>query len=61
MGLRNLFGEVALEETQLDIRLDHGDLLVEILQQLRIMNVHLSAISGEKVDTKDIEGEHYDS
>lgn len=55
MALRNLFGDVALEATQLDINLSHGELLGEILQQLRITNIHLAAISGEKVDTQDAE------
>lgn len=61
MALRNLFGDVALESTQLDLKLDHGELLLEILQQLRIMNLHLAAISGERVNEHDIEGEHNDT
>jgi hypothetical protein len=61
MALRNLFGDVALEATQLDIKLDHGEALLEILKQLRIMNTHLAAISGERVNEHDVEGEHYDS
>ncbi len=61
MALRNLFGDVALEATQLDINLNHGDTLLDILQQLRIMNVHLQAISGEKVDEHDTEAQHNDS
>lgn len=55
MALRNLFGDVALEVTQLNTNLSHGELLGEILQQLRITNIHLAAISGEKVDTQDAE------
>ena len=55
MALRNLFGNVALESTQLDTNLTHGELLEEILKQLRMMNIHLAAISGEKVDTQDAE------
>ena len=58
MGLRNLFGDVALEETQLDIKLDHGELLLEMVRQLRIMNLHLSAISGEKIDSHDVQEDH---
>lgn len=58
MALRNLFGDVALEATQLNISLDHGELLSDILKELRIMNVHLRAISGEKVDTHDIQEDH---
>ena len=58
MALRNLFGEVSLESTQLDIKLDSGELLLDVLKQLRIMNVHLQAISGEKVDQHDIQEDH---
>ena len=61
MGLRNMFGDVALESTQLETNLSHGELLLEVLKQLRIMNMHLSAISGEKVNEHDIEGEHNDT
>lgn len=58
MGLRNMFGDVALEATQLDIKLDHGEALIEILKQLRIMNIHLAAISGERVNAQDVEVDH---
>lgn len=61
MALRNLFGDVALESTQVDINLTHGELLLEILVQLRIMNIHLAAVSGEKVSEHDTEGEQHDS
>lgn len=58
MALRNLFGDVALEDTQLDIKLDHGELLLEMVKQLRIMNLHLQAISGEKIDSHDVQEDH---
>lgn len=61
MALRNLFGDVALESTQVELNVTHGELLLEILVQLRIMNTHLAAISGERVNEQDIEGEHHDS
>ena len=55
MALRNIFGDVALESTQIETNISHGDLLLEVLKQLRMMNIHLAAISGEKVDTQDAE------
>ena len=57
MALRNLFGEVALESTQTDTKIEHGELLLEILKQLAIANKHLEAISGERVTLADINGE----
>ena len=57
MALRNMFGDVALESTQTDIKIDHGELLVDILRQLVVMNKHLAAISGERVHLDDINGE----
>lgn len=57
MALRNMFGDVALESTQVDIKLDHGELLLEILRQLVVMNKHLAAISGERVSLDEINGE----
>lgn len=61
MALRNLFGEVALESTNLEARMEQGELLLEILVQLRIMNTHLAAISGERVTETEVEGEYHDS
>lgn len=57
MALRNLFGDVALESTQVDVKLEHGELLLEILRQLVIANKHLAAISGERVSLDEINGE----
>ena len=57
MALRNMFGDVALESTQTDIKIDHGELLLEILRQLVVMNKHLAAISGERVSLDEINGE----
>lgn len=57
MALRNMFGDVALESTQVDIKIDHGELLLEILRQLVVMNKHLAAISGERVSLDEINGE----
>ena len=57
MALRNMFGDVALESTQVDIKLEHGELMLEILRQLVVMNKHLAAISGERVSLDEINGE----
>ena len=53
MGLRNLFGEIALEETQKDT----GELLLEVLTELKIMNVHLQHLSDQRVTKADVEEE----
>lgn len=55
MGLRNLFGEVALEETQKDIGFTQEDLLIDILRQLKIMNMHLAHLSDQRIKIEDIE------
>ena len=55
MGLRNLFGEIALESTQMENGQDEQDLLLDILRQLKIMNVHLSHLSDQTVRIEDIE------
>ena len=55
MGLRNLFGEVALEETQRELGLTQEDLLIDILRQLKIMNLHLAHISDQRITVDDIE------
>lgn len=61
MGLRNMFGDVALEETQKEIGLVNGDVLKAILIELKIMNTHLEALSGESVRHHEIEDVEYDS
>ena len=61
MGLRNAFGDIALESTQEDIKIDHGELLLAIFTELRIMNKHLEILSGEPVRRHDIEDIEYDS
>ena len=55
MGLRNLFGEIALESTQMENGQDEQDLLLDILRQLKIMNVHLAHLSDQTVRIEDIE------
>ena len=55
MALRNLFGEIALEETQKEAAFTQEDLLIDILRQLKIMNVHLTKLSDEHVRVEDIE------
>lgn len=55
MALRNLFGEVALEGTQLEAALTQEDLLIDILRQIKIMNLHLAHISDQHITVDDIE------
>jgi len=55
MALRNLFGEVALETTQEDIALLHGELLHKILIELKRMNVHLAHLTDQNVTDADVE------
>ena len=51
MGLRNLFGDISLEDTQVELR----EALQEIVIQLKIMNVHLEHISEQHVLRADVE------
>lgn len=53
MALVNLLGEIALENTQLDSQ----QVLVEILLQLRMMNLHLSKLTDEKITSNDVQGD----
>lgn len=55
MALRNLFGDVALEETQLEGNLTQQDLLIEVVKQLKIMNLHLAHLSDQTVRDEDVE------
>jgi hypothetical protein len=55
MGLRNAFGDIALEETQKEIGFTQEDLLIDILRQLKIMNMHLAHISDQRIQIEDIE------
>ena len=55
MGLRNLFGDVALEATQLEGNLTQEDLLIEVVKQLKIMNIHLAHLSDQTVRDEDVE------
>lgn len=55
MALRNLFGEVALEGTQLEAALTQEDLLIDILRQIKIMNMHLAHLSDQRISMEDIE------
>ena len=55
MGLRNAFGDIALEETQKEIGFTQEDLLIDILRQLKIMNMHLAHISDQRIKIEDIE------
>ena len=53
MALVNLLGDLSLEDTQLDSQ----QLLIEILIQLRIMNIHLSKLSDERISRNDVQGD----
>lgn len=53
MALRNLFGEIALESSQKDTQ----ELLVEILTELKIMNLHLEHISDQRINRAEVEEE----
>jgi hypothetical protein len=55
VALRNLFGDVALEATQLEGNLTQEDLLIEVVKQLKIMNLHLSHMSEQVVRDEDVE------
>jgi len=55
VGLRNLFGDVALEATQLEGNLTQEDLLIEVVKQLKIMNIHLAHLSDQTVRDEDVE------
>lgn len=58
MALCNVFGELALEGTQEEIRdilmEQQYVLLGEILKELRIMNIHLAHLSDQKVSEEDL-------
>lgn len=53
MALVNLLGDLSLEDTQLDSQ----QVLVEILLQLRIMNLHLSKLTDERITRNDVQGD----
>lgn len=53
MALRNAFGKLSLEDTQLDTR----EILIAILEQMIIMNKHLQSITDEDIDEFDIQDE----
>ena len=53
MALVNLLGEIALEDTQLDSQ----QVLVEILIQLRMLNLHMSKLTDEKITRNDVQGD----
>lgn len=55
MALVNMFGKTALEETQKDIELLHGELLRDILIELKKLNVHMAHLSDQNVTDQDIE------
>ena len=55
MALRNLFGDVALEATQLEGNLTQEDLMIEVIKQLKIMNIHLAHLSDQTVRDEDVE------
>lgn len=55
MALRNLFGDVALEATQLSGNLTQEDLMIEVIKQLKIMNIHLAHLSDQTVRDEDVE------
>lgn len=49
-NLVNAFGKIALEDTQTDNR----DLLLKIIAQLQIMNLHLSVLTDTKIEEFDL-------
>ena len=53
MALVNLLGEIALEDTQLDSQ----QVLVEILLQLRMLNLHMAKLTDEKITRNDVQGD----
>ena len=53
MALVNLLGEIALEDTQLDSQ----QVLVEILIQLRMLNLHMAKLTDEKITRNDVQGD----
>ena len=53
MALVNLLGEIALEDTQLDSQ----QVLVEILIQLRMLNLHMTKLTDEKITRNDVQGD----
>jgi len=55
VALVNMFGKVALEETQLDIKLDHGEILMEVLLELRKINMHLAHMTDQHITDQDVE------
>lgn len=55
MALVNMFGKTALEETQKDIELLHGELLRDILIELKKLNVHMAHLSDQNVTDQDVE------
>lgn len=59
MGLRNLFGEIALEETQVTNRLTQEEMLAQILIELRKLNLHMTHISDQRITNEDIGSEEY--
>lgn len=50
-GYVDLLGDVSLEETQLANR----DLLLHMLQELRIMNMHLSVLTDNEITKFDLD------
>ena len=61
MALRNAFANVATEDTLEEIRVDQltmqRELLEKILNQLQIMNLHLSMINDEEFTQSDLNQE----
>lgn len=55
MALVNMFGKVALEDTQLDIKLEHGEILMEVLLELRKINMHLAHMTDQHITDQDVE------
>lgn len=61
MALCNAFGELSLEETQQEIKQllveNHNDsdlLLASILRELKMMNMHLSHLTDQRILEDDI-------
>ena len=59
MALRNAFANVATEATLDEIKVDQftrqTELLEEILEQLKYMNLHLSLVTDEELSEIDID------
>lgn len=62
MALRNAFEDLATESTLDEIRIDQltiqRELLEQILEQLKILNLHMSMVNDEEYTNQDLDQEH---